>query len=132
MLQRYPEIALVPADRERAPFNLSASGSLAYLEKPDGQVQEVVGDTERLPWRVRNLNYLVDSYQGMARVERTSADRRERVAHLHPGFSGLIVYRQFRIEEVVVAAARGWLLPGGLTRFVISPRPLRVNYRSGG
>lgn len=40
----------------------------------------------------------------------------------------MIVYRQFRIEDVVVAAARGWLLPGGLTRSVISPRPLRVNY----
>jgi hypothetical protein len=35
---------------------------------------------------------------------------------------------RFEQEEVLQAASAGWLLPAGLTRFVISPRALRVNY----
>jgi hypothetical protein len=42
--------------------------------------------------------------------------------------AGLIVFRRFEVEEVVTAVAQDRLLPGGLTRFVVSPRALRVDY----
>ena len=42
--------------------------------------------------------------------------------------TGLFVFRRFEVEEVVTAVTQDRLLPGGLTRFVVSPRALRVNY----
>ncbi len=47
---------------------------------------------------------------------------------MFPDLSGLMVFPRFDHEEVLQAASAGWLLPAGLTRFVISPRALRVNY----
>jgi hypothetical protein len=32
------------------------------------------------------------------------------------------------VQDVVDAVAEGLLLPAGLTRFIVSPRALRVNY----
>jgi hypothetical protein len=38
------------------------------------------------------------------------------------------VFRGFEVEDVVAAASQGRLLPSGLTRFIVSPRALRLNY----
>lgn len=127
-IERYPEIALVPSDRDRAAFNLSAGATLAYIELRHDWVLEVVAETRPLAWRVRNLSHLVTSYLSLGGVERTSATQVEHVGELYPDFAGLVVFRPFAVEEVVSAAANGWLLPAGLTRFVITPRALRVNY----
>jgi hypothetical protein len=40
----------------------------------------------------------------------------------------LIVYPQFTVSDVVEVASSGQLFPSGLTRFLISPRALRVNF----
>jgi len=127
-IESHPEIALVPSDRDRAAYNLSAGAALAYLELPGGRVWEVVAETRPLDWRIRSLNLLVTAYVTRAAVERTSATRAEDVDRLYRDLAGLFVFRPFAVDEVVTAAAQGWLLPAGLTRFVISPRALRVNY----
>ena len=128
VIEGFPEIAPIPSDEERATFNLSAGGTLATLVLPGGKVLEAVGETAPLEWSVRNLNRLVDSYQSISRVERISQAQTRGLERLYPGFAGMIVFRPFEIEEVVAAAATGLLLPAGLTRFVISPRALRVDY----
>jgi hypothetical protein len=128
VIEGFPDIALIPSDEERANLNLSAGGTLAYLVLPGGRVLEAVGETEPLEWSVRNLNRLVDSYQNVSRVERISTPQTRGLERLYPGLAALIVFRRFEIEEVVASAASGLLLPAGLTRFVISPRALRVNY----
>ena len=128
VIEGFPEIAPIPSDEERATFNLSAGGTLATLVLPGGKVLEVVGETAPLEWSVRNLNRLVESYQSISRVERISSAQARGLERLYPGFAGMIVFRPFEIEEVVAAAATGLLLPAGLTRFVISPRALRVDY----
>ncbi len=127
-IERYPEIALVPSDRDRAAFHLGAGDSLAYVELAPDRVLEVVAETRPLDWRIRNLNHLVASYLTIGAVERTGGTRAEGVGGLYADFAGLVVFRPFAVDEVVTAAANGWLLPAGLTRFVISPRALRVNY----
>ncbi len=128
VIEGFPEIALIPSDEERATFNLSAGGTLATLVLPGGKVLEVVGETAPPQWSVRNPNRLVDSYQSISRVERISQAQTRGLERLYPGFAGMIVFRPFEIEEAVTAAATGLLLPAGLTRFVISPRALRVDY----
>ena len=127
-IESNPEIALIPSDPERADFTLSAGAALAYLTLADGQVREVVGETHPLEWRVRNLNRLVASYQGLCRVERVSTGPARGLAAVYPELAGLIVFRPFAVEEVVACALGGELLPAGLTRFVISPRALRLSY----
>jgi hypothetical protein len=77
---------------------------------------------------VRNLVRLVDSYQGLCRIDRVSTSAARGLAEIYPGFSALVVFRRFLVEEVVESAAMGLLFPAGLTRFVISPRALRLNF----
>jgi L-serine kinase (ATP) / ParB family transcriptional regulator, heme-responsive regulator len=127
-LLRHPDLALVESDAERASFNLSAGASLAYLALQGGAVREIVGETQPLAWRLRNLNRLVDALQQICSLDRTSQMRVQAVQPLYQDFVGLIIYPRFELESVVSAAAGGWLFPAGLTRFVISPRALRVNY----
>lgn len=127
-VERHPDLALVPSDEDRAVFNLSSGGTLAYVVYSSGQVSEVVGETEPLEWGVRNLDRLVASYQGLCRIDRVSTASPRGLREVYPGFAALVVFRRFEVEEVVEAASMGLLFPAGLTRFVISPRALRLNF----
>ncbi len=127
-IEAHPDLALVPSDEDRAAFNLSSGGTLAYIVFPSGQVSEVVGETSPLEWGVRNLQRLVASYQGLGRIDRVSTASSLGLGAVYPGFSGLVVFRRFIVDEVVEAATMGLLFPAGLTRFVISPRALRLNF----
>jgi hypothetical protein len=40
----------------------------------------------------------------------------------------VLVFPSIEVEEVVEAAVNDIVLPAGLTRFIVSPRALRVNY----
>jgi hypothetical protein len=127
-LERFPDLALIPSDLERADYQVSLGASLAYVSLPDGTALEVVGETRPLEWRIRNLNLLVEAYRDRCRLSRTTARNAAGLSAVFPDISGLIVFPRFDQEEVLQAASAGWLLPPGLTRFVISPRALRVNY----
>ncbi|HET7009213.1 MAG TPA: hypothetical protein VFI11_00435 [Anaerolineales bacterium] len=127
-LVEIPEIALVPSDADRAAYELSAGGTLAFLSLPGNRVFEVVGETDPLELRLRNIDFLVQGYLDQVPIQRTSARSVDEIARLLPGASGLVVFRRFEVEEIVAAVAMGRLLPSGLTRFVVSPRALRVNY----
>jgi hypothetical protein len=48
---------------------------------------------------------------------------------LHADLGGLIVFPCFKIEEVISLASARLMIPAGITRFTISPRALRVNYK---
>jgi hypothetical protein len=122
-----PELALVASDAERAAYELSAGGTLAYLCLAEG-VYDIVCETEPLEARLENLERLVGSYLGIGRVERSNARSAVELDRVFPSMAGLIVFRRFEVEEVVTAVAQDRLLPGGLTRFVVSPRALRVDY----
>jgi hypothetical protein len=127
-IEKHPDLALVPSDEDRAGFNLSSGGTLAYMVFCDGRVLEVVGETTPLEWGVRNLQRLAVSYQGLARIDRVSTASPRGLAEVYPGFTALVVFRAFSVEEVVAAATMGLLFPAGLTRFVVSPRALRLNF----
>jgi hypothetical protein len=75
---------------------------------------------------MRHLDLLMAGCGG--RIERTSAREWRELEPVFPDATALLVFRRFEVEEVVAAVALGRLLPSGLTRFVVSPRALRVNY----
>ena len=127
-LERFPDLTIIASELDRAAYNVSVGASLAYVSLPDGNAMEVVGETRPLDWRVRNLNLLVDAYRDRCKLARTTARQATGLERVFPDLSGLMVFPRFEQEEVLQAASAGWLLPAGLTRFVISPRALRVNY----
>jgi hypothetical protein len=127
-VESHPDLALVPSDEDRAAFNLSSGATLAYVVFASGQVHEVVGETAPLHWGLRNLQRLVASYQGLGRIDRASTSSARGLSEIYAGFSALVVFRRFLVEEVIEAASMGILFPPGLTRFVISPRALRLNF----
>jgi hypothetical protein len=127
-LERFPDLTIIASEPDRAAYNVSVGASLAYVSLPDGGALEVVGETRPLEWRVRNLNLLVDAYRDRCQLARTTARLAPGLERVFPDLSGLMVFPRFDHEEVLQAASAGWLLPAGLTRFVISPRALRVNY----
>ena len=47
---------------------------------------------------------------------------------IYKDLSGLMIFPQFQIEDVLSLAGEGYLLPTGITRFTVSPRALHVNY----
>jgi hypothetical protein len=123
-----PELAVVRSDEDRAAFNVSAGASLAYLSMPGEHTLEIVGETEPLRWRVANLHRIVDAYRALCEVDRIRASRATGLQRLYPDLAALVVFPRFELEDVVRAVAQGVLLPAGLTRFLVSPRALRVNY----
>ncbi len=78
--------------------------------------------------RVEGLNRIVGAVLPQARIERTNARSLAELAGAFPEAAGLIVFLTFEVTDVVEAVADDLLLPAGLTRFIVSPRALRVNY----
>lgn len=125
-------IALEDSDAARARADLTQGAALAYLSLRGGRVASLAGRFPDLRRRIEGLNRLVHAYQGKARFERTNARSLEEVEAAFPTAAGLVVFRSFDVEEIVEGVSAGVLLPAGLTRFVVSPRALRVNYPLAG
>ena len=78
--------------------------------------------------RIHMLNLIVNSYQESARLDRTSTQDVRTLNQIYPLFSGLVIFPQILIVDVMRLAAAGYLLPSGITRVTISPRALHVDY----
>lgn len=127
-LRVLPEIGLVPSDLEAAAADLHLGTSLAYLSLHGGRVFSLVADVPDLAARVVGLQRLGSAYRSRAWVERTNARELRELEAAFPTAGGLIVGLPFTVQDVIEAVSQDLLLPGGLTRFVVSPRALRLNY----
>jgi hypothetical protein len=121
-------IDLVESDAEPASADLARGDALASLSLSGGRAITIASPSLNLRQRVLGLNQLVQAYHSRARVERTNARALDEMLAAFPSAAGLIVFRGFEVQDVVDAASEELLLPGGLTRFIVSPRALRVNY----
>jgi len=74
------------------------------------------------------ITKLVRRYSQLARYDRTMIEDTGSLAGYYKDFAGLIIYPPFQISEVLQFCQDDKLLPAGITRFVVSPRALRVNY----
>ena len=72
------------------------------------------------------LAAIADAYVGKAVVSRTLERVPERIAAWYPDATALVEYPQFTVEQVLLAARSGRLLPAGVTRFVVPGRVLRL------
>jgi hypothetical protein len=127
-LRGLERIGLIESEADQAVADLAERTSLAYVSLRGGRVLSVAGDASDLRSRIEGLNDLVRACQGHGRTERTNAGSASELERAFPKAAGLIAFLPFTVQDVVEAASQGLLLPAGLTRFVVSPRALRVNY----
>jgi hypothetical protein len=121
-------IELLESDSEQASADLTLGTALASLSLRGGRVRTIAGRFSSLGELLVGLNRLVNAYQTKVRIERTNAAALNDVVTAFPSAAGLLVFPGFDVEDIVEAVSQGLLLPGGLTRFMVSPRALRVNY----
>ncbi len=121
-------IELTPSDEESAAIEIRRGGALSFLSFTDGEVYEIRYGEVDLAGRLERLNGLVATYNSVARMERTSVARISNLNSVHPDLSCLVVFPRFEVDDVIDAAAQGLIFPSGVTRFIVSPRALHLNY----
>ncbi len=127
-LRELGDIELLPSDVEQATADMIQGSAWAYLSLRPERVVSIIAAVPDLRSRVEGLNRLVRAYQSRGKVERTNAGSVGEVERAFPTTAGLVAFLGFSVEDVVEAVSQDLLLPAGLTRFLVSPRALRVNY----
>ena len=117
---------------EKDPGRLGQMGAnpdgLLRIEFSNGDAFAVDRSQDGLEERIEMLNEVVDTYRGEVHFERTSEDSLKSMGQVYNSVAALVVFPEFTPDEVVRAAAQNWHFPPGITRFIISPRALRLNY----
>jgi hypothetical protein len=96
--------------------------------QPGGEQHSLFGASNSLEERVRVINQAAATYLPRYQFERTLSFAPLELQQVYPDLVGLIVYPHFTLQQVRRMAQDGWTFPAGLTRFIISPRTLHVNY----
>ncbi len=117
-----------PRDRKERLERYASLARLAYLSLPDGSAWEIGSEREILPDRIRLLQQLDMVTSEVGNAERTSEIDASQFLSVFQPLAGLVIFPPFEIEEVLEVVAQDLCIPSGLTRFVISPRALRINY----
>ena len=100
--------------------------TLALVQMPNMGLYRLVVEDPAL--RVQMLNKLVDAYKPLTRYDRTHIEEIRKVINLYADLAALVVYPNFSIEEIFENCRNQNLLPAGVTRFLVSPRALRIKY----
>lgn len=127
-IRELPEVNLVQSGDGTMEPDLWGECGLALVQLPGGMPYTVCTSCCELLKRVGQLNTIVDCYKNKAHLDRTFERRIEPLEGIYPDLTGLVVFPQFEVEDVMSLAGEGYLLPTGITRFTVSPRALHLNY----
>lgn len=108
--------------------DLLGDSGLAMMQSAHGDLYSIHTSAEMLDKRVHVLNAIVDSYKDQAKLDRTNEWSVVRLKATYPDLCGLVIFPHFEIKQIMQLVAAGYLLPAGITRFMISPRILHLNY----
>ena len=78
--------------------------------------------------RIKLLNAIMERLREISRVERTHLQTIDPLREQFPGLAAMILFPGFKYDEIIQLVSAGGKIPAGITRFIISPRALRVNY----
>jgi hypothetical protein len=126
-LQNIPKIELVEI-QDDVETNLEGECGLAMIKVCSGEKFSVCTSEVDLNPRVSLLHAIVNSYKDRARLDRTSVCEVEGLVDIYPQLCGLVIFPPFKIQTLLRLAGQGCLLPAGITRFMIAPRALHLNY----
>ena len=125
-LEQLKDVYLVSGEDERP--NLHKECGIAVIEVERGDLFSICTKIEGLENRVELLNAIVDLYKDRANLDRTNEWSLVRLKAIYPDLCGLVIFPKFEVKDVLVLAGQGCMLPTGITRFMVSPRVLHLNY----
>lgn len=108
--------------------DLVGDSGLTMMQTAHGDLYSIHTSVDMLDKRVQILNAIVDSYKDQAKLDRTNEWSVVRLKAIYPDLCGLVIFPHFEIKQIMQLVASGCLLPAGITRFMISPRVLHLNY----
>jgi len=124
-----PDISFREIDRDiKRPQSEWPSKTLVWLQLSDESAYIARYENTDLRARADHLAKIAHTYTGKAHLDRTTAQRIDEVNGQYDNLTAIVVYPPFKIHEVLELCEAGILLPPGVTRFMVSPRALRVNY----
>jgi L-serine kinase (ATP) / ParB family transcriptional regulator, heme-responsive regulator len=127
-IRKIEKINLDRTEEKNIQPDLWGDCGVALVQIPRGTLYTLCSPAEGLEERVMLLNRLVDCYKDTAKLDRSSLREISSFTSLYTDLAGLIIYPNFKIQQILELAAGGCLLPTGITRFTVSPRALHVNY----
>jgi phosphoglycerate dehydrogenase-like enzyme len=130
MMDDLPEIDMVESSANKVLDDMFEYGGLCYLHTTDGKVfliQPAAGAN-----RLVALNKVTNTYIGSSHVTRTLNTDIISLKKEYPDLTGLIVFPEYTVQQVLQVAKAGHVLPAGITRFVIPGRVLRLNAKLEG
>jgi hypothetical protein len=102
--------------------------TLFWLQLPDETAYIARFEGTDLAAQAKQLAKIAHLYTDKAHLDRTTAQRISELNGQYDNLTAIVVYPPFKIHQVLELCEAGILLPPGVTRFLVSPRALRVNY----
>lgn len=121
-------LEITSSDQPEEQPSLAGEQALVVVQSSLGQTYRLIAHGADLVQRVELLNQIVNSYLDSARLDRTNVREAAFFTNIYPTFSGLVIFPIFQIDELLHLVGGNNLLPAGITRFMISPRALHLNY----
>jgi len=128
-IKQLPRMALQSGiDHQSAISRIKTQDLLFSLQTPDQVIHTPTIAVTDLMGRIDVLSQVVTAYHEQASLDRTAIQHIESLLGLYQQLGGLLVFPHFSIHDVLKVCQAGCLMPPGITRTVISPRALRLNY----
>jgi hypothetical protein len=102
--------------------------TLVWLQLSDESAYIARSEVGDMSDRANQLAKIAHTYTGKAHLDRTTAQRISELNGQYDNLTAIVVYPPFKVHQVLELCEAGILLPPGVTRFLVSPRALRVNY----
>lgn len=112
--------------REGEEPHISQREVLARFRFPDGSSATLLGE-EDLPGRVRQLHGITRVYHRFSNFDRVSYSGMVHLTRHYRGFTALLSFRRFTLEDLRRITARDLTVPSGITRILLPKRALRFN-----
>ncbi len=123
-----PEIELSSSNGSGSSQRKPSCPNAIKLYLLNGQRWEIKTQSRSLYDRVSILQQFFGRLRQMSNIERSSTSSANQLFETYPDIVGWVELPPFQINEIRILAERGQLLPSGLTRFIVSPRILGLNY----
>jgi hypothetical protein len=128
-ISNLPDISFLEIDRDiKRPQSEWPAKTLVWLQLSDESAYVARYEDTDLRARANQLAKIAHTYTGKAHLDRTTAQRISELNGQYDNLTGIVVYPPFKVHQVLELCEAGILLPPGVTRFLVSPRALRVNY----
>jgi hypothetical protein len=125
-IEQLKDVYLIRGEDERP--NLQKECGIVLIQVDRGDLYSVCTEIEGLENRVELLNAIVDLYKDRASLDRTNEWSVVRLKAVYPDLCGLVIFPKFEVKEILDLVSQGCMLPSGITRFMVSPRVLHLNY----